>query len=355
MKLGGGACFRRRRTCTLHFSKTPFRDRFAGESLMRTSTVCSALVLAWLGSLGVARAEEAADTNAPTDAPTVVPTPANNPTIAPPSPGAPPEKIEDAKSTAKAAKLTPLVPSPKNPLRPAFQLYAEIDLPILGIGLVFESARLFRPQSQKAFCAPLCPVSDLNALDRTTAGYWSPGWQTASDIGLYAIGVGAATLLFVDEGFWPGLNDAVVIAESGLAATAVASMMTLAAGRPRPFLYGEKAPLSDRNGADAGLSFLSSHAAVSFAIATSTLVAMRRLHPHSRANWIVLGVGGAIATFVATARVLGGMHFISDVVGGAIVGTSLGMIVPSLHGSPVSIVPVAGDGGQRGIAVSARF
>jgi membrane-associated phospholipid phosphatase len=55
---------------------------------------------------------------------------------------------------------------------------------------------------------------------------------------------------------------------------------------------------------------------------------MRRLDPHSRANWIVLGVGGAIATFVATARVLGGMHFISDVAGGAIVGTSLGMIVP---------------------------
>jgi hypothetical protein len=46
-----------------------------------------------------------------------------------------------------------------------------------------------------------------------------------------------------------------VIAESGLAATAAASMMTLAAGRPRPFLYGEKAPLSERNGSDAGLSF----------------------------------------------------------------------------------------------------
>jgi len=315
------------------------------------AALCSVLVLTWLGSIGVAQAETATAEGASTDAPT----PANSPAIAPPSAGAAPEKVEDAKSTAKAAKLTPLVPSPKNPLRPAFQLYAEIDLPILGIGLVFESARLFRPQSQKAFCAPICPVSDLNALDRTTAGYWSPGWQTASDIGLYAIGVGAATLLFVDEGFWPGLNDAVVIAESGLAATAIASMMTLAAGRPRPFLYGENAPLSARNGADAGLSFLSSHAAVSFAIATSTLVAMRRLHPHSRANWIVLGVGGAIATFVASARVLGGMHFISDVVGGAIVGTSVGVIIPSLHGSPVSIVPVAGDGGQRGMAVNVRF
>jgi membrane-associated phospholipid phosphatase len=322
---------------------------------MRTFTVCSALALAWLGSLGVARAEEAADTNAPT----VAPTPANNPTIAPPSPGAPPEKIEDAKKTAKAAALTPILPSPQNPLRPAFQLYAEIDVPILAIGLVFEGGRLVR--TQPAFCgststgAPPCNRGDLNALDRTTAGYWSPGWQTASDIGLYAIGVGAATLLFVDEGFWPGLNDAVVVAESGLAATAVASVLTLAAGRPRPFLYGDKAPSSARNGADAGLSYLSSHAAISFAIATSTLVTMRRLHPHSRANWIVVGVGGAIATFVATARVLGGMHFITDVVGGAIVGMSLGMIVPSLHASPVSIVPVAGDGGQRGIAVSARF
>ncbi len=81
---------------------------------------------------------------------------------------------------------------------------------------------------------------------------------------------------------------------------------------------------------------------------------MRRLHPHSRANWIVLGVGGAIASFVATARVLGGMHFITDVVGGSVVGISLGLIVPSLHASPVTIVPVAGDG-QRGIALSARF
>jgi membrane-associated phospholipid phosphatase len=309
--------------------------------------------LAWLGSVGVARAQTAAEE----DAPTVASPPANNPAIAPPSAGAPPEKVEDAKKTAKAAALTPILPSPQNPLRPAFQLYAEIDVPILAIGLVFEGGRLVR--TQPAFCgstvgSPPCNPGDLNALDRTTAGFWSPGWQTASDYGLYAIGVGAATLLFVDEGFWPGLNDAVVVAESGLAATAVASVLTLAAGRPRPFLYGDKGG-SARNGADAGLSYLSSHAAICFAIETSTLVTMRRLHPHSRANWIVLGVGGAIASFVATARVLGGMHFITDAVGGAVVGSSLGVIIPSLHGSPVSIVPVAGDGGQRGIAVSARF
>lgn len=152
----------------------------------------------------------------------------------------------------------------------------------------------------------------------------------------------------------PGLNDLAVVAESALAGTAVASLVIVATGRPRPFLYGEEAPLSARNSADAGMSFLSSHSVAGFAIATSTFVTMRRLHPGSRATWIVIAVGGAMATFVATARVLGGMHFIRDATGGAIVGTSMGVLIPALHASPLTIVPVTGDG-QRGIALAARF
>jgi membrane-associated phospholipid phosphatase len=314
----------------------------------RSRPLVALLFMTWVGWAGVARAEAPAVQGESDDGPTRAATPP----VAPPLPEAPPGKVEDAEKTAKTAALTPIVPSPKNPLRPAFQLYAEIDLPILGIGIVFAEARLTR--TQPAFCAPLCDPADLNALDRTTAGYWSPNWQTASDYGLYAIGVGAATLLFVDEGFLPGLNDAAVVAEAGLAATAAASVMTLAAGRPRPYLYGEKAPLSARNSADAGLSFLSSHTAISFALATSTFMTMRRLHPRSKAPWIVMAVGGAMASFVGAARVLGGMHFITDAAGGAIVGTSLGVLIPALHGSPVSIVPVAGDG-QHGVALSARF
>ena len=57
----------------------------------------------------------------------------------------------------------------------------------------------------------------------------------------------------------------------------------------------------------------------------------------------------------STARVMGGMHFISDSVGGTIVGVSLGVLIPSLHRSPVAVVPVAGNDGQRGIALAVRF
>jgi len=312
------------------------------------SILCCALVLAWIGSLSVARAQTAPLQDSAKDSTT----PADKSPVAPPSPEAPPQKVNDAKNAAKAAALAPILPSPKNPLHPAFQLYAEIDLPILGVGVVFVGARLVH--LQPAYCSPLCDRGGLNAIDRTTAGYWSPRWQTASDYGLYGIGVAAAVLLLADEGFLPALNDGAVVAESALAATSVATVMTLAAGRPRPFLYGEKAPLSARQGADAGLSFLSSHASVSFAIATSTVVTMRRLHPRTKTALIVAGVGGAAASFVAIARVFGGMHFISDAAGGAVVGTSVGVLVSSMHGSPVAIVPVAGEG-QRGIALSARF
>ena len=161
-------------------------------------------------------------------------------------------------------------------------------------------------------------------------------------------------MLVVDEGPLGALNDSVVVAESALSATAAVSIMTIAAGRPRPFLYGEKAPLSERNGSDAGNSFLSSHPAVAFAIATSAYVSARRLHPTSKFQYLVLGVGLGAGAFVGTARVLAGQHFITDAAGGALVGASIGILVSSLHASPVTVVPVVSET-QRGLGIQGTF
>jgi membrane-associated phospholipid phosphatase len=69
---------------------------------------------------------------------------------------------------------------------------------------------------------------------------------------------------------------------------------------------------------------------------------------------LVLAVGCAIASFVATARVMAGKHFITDSISGAIVGTAVGVSIPSLHASPVRIVPVVSDT-QRGLGVGGVF
>jgi membrane-associated phospholipid phosphatase len=119
-------------------------------------------------------------------------------------------------------------------------------------------------------------------------------------------------------------------------------------------LYGDNAPLSIRNDADAGLSFLSSHASVSFAVATSTFMTVKRLHPKSAMPYVVLAIGDVTAGFVATARVMAGKHFITDAVGGAIIGTSVGVLVPALHTSPVKIVPVVSER-ERGLELLGVF
>lgn len=320
----------------------------------------TATLALWTGTMMGASGQDAHAQAPPTPAPSAAPpgsatvatVAAPTASIATPGAGAAPNKVEDAKQVAKVAELTPILPNPKDPSRPAFQLYAEVDIPVLGVGLVFAAARLIHVQ--KAFCAPLCDPSELNALDKTTAGFWSPAWSTASDFGLYGVALGAAALLIADEGFVDALNDAVVVAESALSATAVSSVLTLAAGRPRPFLYGEAAPLADRNSSDASLSFLSSHSSVAFGIATSTFMASRRLHPSSKVPFLVLGLGLAASSFVGTARVMAGRHFISDAVGGAIVGGSMGVLIPALHSSPVKVVPVVSDT-HRGFMFAGTF
>jgi membrane-associated phospholipid phosphatase len=287
----------------------------------------------------------------------------DTPTIAPPAPDAPPKKVEQAKEVAKSAELTPIVPSPNDALQPAFQLYAEIDPPILAVGTVFALARLTK--TEPASCAPMCDAVHLNALDKITAGYYSAGWSTASDYLLYGLGAAGAGLLLADEGLLNTLNDSVVIGEATLSATGAASIMTLAAGRPRPFLYGDpaapsgyKAPLSIRNSGDANLSFLSSHTAEAFAIVTSLYVAEHRLHPRSNYPKYILGAGLGVASLIGVARVMAGYHFITDVVGGAVVGTSLGVLVASVHGSPVHVVPVVNHesgGSAAGLAIRGSF
>jgi membrane-associated phospholipid phosphatase len=325
----------------------------------------SASALADTPGTPAAPAPTAPATPAPTASPAspAAETQTGDPPIATPAPDAPAKKVEDAKEVAKTAELTPIVPSPKDATRPAFQLYAEIDIPILAVGTVFAFAR--RTKTQPAFCAPACDRVGLNALDKLTAGYYSAGWSRASDVGLYGLGAAAAVLLVTDEGWLAALNDGVVIGEATLSATAVASIMTLAAGRPRPFLYGDpdspdgyKAPLRIRNSGNAALSFLSSHTSESFAIVTSVYLAERRLHPRSARSKVILAGGLAVASFVAVARVMAGYHFITDVVGGAIVGSSLGVVVGSLHPSPVKIVPVVNEspaGRSAGVGIQGTF
>jgi undecaprenyl-diphosphatase len=83
--------------------------------------------------------------------------------------------------------------------------------------------------------------------------------------------------------------------------------------RQRPVLEG----LPPLGGAPSSLSFPSAHATSSFACAT----AMTRIAPEAAVLFVV-------AAAIAACRPYLGMHYPSDVLAGAVLGTALGLVVP---------------------------
>jgi membrane-associated phospholipid phosphatase len=83
--------------------------------------------------------------------------------------------------------------------------------------------------------------------------------------------------------------------------------------RPRPVLEG----LPPLGGAPSALSFPSAHATSSFACAT----AMTRIAPEAAILFV-------LAAAIAASRPYLGMHYPSDVIAGAVLGTGLGLLAP---------------------------
>jgi membrane-associated phospholipid phosphatase len=215
---------------------------------------------------------------------------------------------------------------------PAYTLKLGVDLPIIVIAGTLTGGWVLPMGTAK--CAPLCDKNKLWPIDKPVAGFYDNRWNLASDIGFATVAVGAIITLFVDEGWKNGFIDFVVLLETFLVSNGLTIITSLASRRARPMLYGEKAPLKERNNHFNSLSFFSGHTASCFAITMALFNTIRRRKPKSALAWVVLGVGVAVASFVSVGRVMSGRHFPTDVIAGAAVGISVGFLVPALHAQP---------------------
>ena len=219
---------------------------------------------------------------------------------------------------------------------PAYKLHLDADLAILAIGALGTTGGLI--DTGPAYCAPLCDPNNLNALDKPFAGRYHPGWTTAGTV-VAGVLLAQPGLLFAFERAPHALNDIVVIAEAVLVAMAVDTVFKVSVRRPRPFLYGEEAPLGDRLDTNGALSFYSGHTTLSFAATIATWRTLDRLQVAPKWKWLVLGIGLGASSFVGISRVVAGDHFPTDVLVGAGMGTSFGLLLPALHDRGVSVAP----------------
>ena len=125
-------------------------------------------------------------------------------------------------------------------------------------------------------------------------------------------------------------------------------------GRERPFVHA--LPEADKphtaRPSDNNLSFFSGHTTMAFAMAASagTVASMRR---YRLAPWI-WAVGIAVATVTGYLRIAADVHYASDVLTGAVVGSLAGFAVPYLFHGPRRVACRAGAGRGRADPDGAR-
>lgn len=142
--------------------------------------------------------------------------------------------------------------------------------------------------------------------------------------------------------------DALVIAESAAVSLLFTQIIKFSVGRERPEAHygGVSNPKPSEN-----LSFYSGHTDLAFALAVSsgTVATMRgyRLAPY------IWGAGMAVAATTGYLRIAADKHYITDVIGGAVIGSAFGFGIPYLFHRPhkensnmpmVSAIPA--DGGM---------
>jgi len=120
----------------------------------------------------------------------------------------------------------------------------------------------------------------------------------------------------------------------------VADVAKNLAQRTRPFVYNPDVPLEGYDdlefddkvdNKDANKSFFSSDVAIAFALASFTTTVFNDYYPNSKLKPYVNVGTGLYAAFVAFLRYDSGWHFPTDIIAGAVVGGTIGWLVPSLH------------------------
>lgn len=134
-----------------------------------------------------------------------------------------------------------------------------------------------------------------------------------------------------DTRFDGWFEDTFVTLEAVLLSQAITQLTKSAVNRTSPFVYSPHATQADLESPDAVRSFVSGHSSFAFAAATAYTFTSWKRHPASPWRFVVLGGSHALAASVALLIVQGGFHYPTDAIAGALVGSSMGLLVPVLH------------------------
>lgn len=227
---------------------------------------------------------------------------------------------------------------------------AAVDVPLtLGAGSIWTALYLGSDRQD----LPDAFAEEPGGIDALAPQEIHEGPAAISDYVMYgSIGLGAVAA--VADG-WDGEVGARLglYVEAFALNGAVTEITKYAVRRPRPYTFGG----TREGGPDDDMSFFSGHTST---VAVTTFTTARAMDlSNDLSTWQRVGVyGGAtlLTGLTAGLRVAAGKHFPSDVIVGALVGGSIGWLVPELHRSDrVRATVSAPRGGGTMITVGMRW
>jgi membrane-associated phospholipid phosphatase len=195
--------------------------------------------------------------------------------------------------------------------------------------------------------SPAAPqAGDVNAFDAVFLVPYSAGLDKAGDACQYAILAVPVLSLFLGD-VQDGLGALTVAAEAYSVAYGLKNLLKYAFPRWRPYFYTGGATGVDVD--EAAESFPSGHSTLAFTAAAVNTWLFARLLPDSPWFLPFAGLNYALAGATAVLRVASGVHFTTDVIVGALLGTAVGWGVPALRAALLE----GKDGGRVSFAASA--
>jgi membrane-associated phospholipid phosphatase len=227
------------------------------------------------------------------------------------------------------------LPTPDAPVT-VYRLHPGIDAPVIaGAALAITVPTLLAEDIIRKRCP--CDPSEINGFDRGAVGNHNAFADVTSDVTAVLAMTAPPLLDFLDIGAGDAFQvDAVIFAETLLVNGALVEIAKYAVQRPLPRTYAGDTSLINSPGGYR--SFYSGHTSTVFAALTASAITLRLRYGERWWPWVVDGVVGSS---VAVERVAAGRHFPTDVIVGALAGSLVGILVPTLHvkHSPVTIVP----------------
>jgi membrane-associated phospholipid phosphatase len=180
---------------------------------------------------------------------------------------------------------------------------------------------------------------DVNFLDRPATSNYSPAVSRVSDWTVGTLIASPLALAALHDVRSDAATVGVMYLETMLLATFAPGIGKGCVTRTRPFVYNPDAPLDRKLEAEARRSWPSGHTTLAFASAVFLASVYGDYHPDSTSRYYVWGGALLTAAAVGFMRFEAGAHFPTDILSGALLGSTLGWLVPFVHRSRDGAAP----------------